>query len=64
VGPECSLSVRSLRGRPDGWLEVALGDLYIGGYGIDVKVTIFLMEIGNYWKRGLIVQGIELRLEH
>ncbi|KAJ4775576.1 F-box protein [Rhynchospora pubera] len=47
--------------RQYGWLEIKLGEFY-NEEGIDMEVNISLMEIeGGRWKRGLIVQGIEVR---
>ncbi|KAK3155611.1 hypothetical protein QOZ80_2BG0205480 [Eleusine coracana subsp. coracana] len=47
--------------RSDGWTELEMGELY-NEEGEDGEVSISLMEIkGGHWKRGLIVQGIEIR---
>ncbi|XP_068662968.1 F-box protein PP2-B10-like [Aristolochia californica] len=47
--------------RGDGWMELELGEFYTdeGNYG---EVEFSLMEVkGGDWKRGLIVDGIEIR---
>ena len=46
--------------RGDGWLEIELGDFFYGGDGQDGELEMTLFELGG-WKRGLIVQGIEIR---
>ncbi|XP_019054123.1 PREDICTED: putative F-box protein PP2-B12 [Nelumbo nucifera] len=47
--------------RGDGWLEVQMGEFYIGK-GEDGEVQMSLLEVkGGHWKSGLNVQGIELR---
>ncbi|XP_071928012.1 F-box protein PP2-B10-like [Coffea arabica] len=47
--------------RSDGWMEVELGEIFIKG-GEDVDMEMALTEVkGGNWKRGLIVQGIEVR---
>ncbi|CDP04245.1 unnamed protein product [Coffea canephora] len=47
--------------RSDGWMEVKLGEIFIKG-GEDVDMEMALTEVkGGNWKRGLIVQGIEVR---
>uniref|UniRef100_A0A0A9BYZ7 F-box domain-containing protein n=1 Tax=Arundo donax TaxID=35708 RepID=A0A0A9BYZ7_ARUDO len=47
--------------RADNWMELEMGEFYNEG-GDDGEVSISLMEIkGGQWKRGLIVQGIEIR---
>ncbi|KAJ3691515.1 hypothetical protein LUZ61_020679 [Rhynchospora tenuis] len=52
------------RERRDGWLEVELGEFYSGD-GIDGEIYMSFMEIeGGHWKKGLIVQGIEVRPNH
>ncbi|XP_034683743.1 putative F-box protein PP2-B12 [Vitis riparia] len=44
--------------RKDGWLEIELGEfLSKGGEDIGVKIT----QLSNQWKRGLMVEGIEIR---
>ncbi|XP_059628695.1 F-box protein PP2-B10-like [Cornus florida] len=47
--------------RGDGWLEMELGD-YLYKSGEDGDLEICLQEVkGGNWKRGLILQGIEIR---
>nr|XP_018683792.1 PREDICTED: putative F-box protein PP2-B12 [Musa acuminata subsp. malaccensis] len=47
--------------RDDGWMEAELGELYIDE-GEDGEVEMSLMEVrGGHWKKGLIIQGIEIR---
>uniref|UniRef100_A0ACD5YQ69 Uncharacterized protein n=1 Tax=Avena sativa TaxID=4498 RepID=A0ACD5YQ69_AVESA len=49
--------------RADGWMELELGEFFNEG-GDDGEVSFSLMETeGGNWKRGLIVQGIEIRLK-
>ncbi|XP_074585642.1 putative F-box protein PP2-B12 [Curcuma longa] len=50
--------------RDNGWLEVAIGEFY-NEEGEDGEVVISFTEIkGGHWKKGLIVQGIEIRPKH
>jgi Phloem protein 2 len=52
---------RSPRLRDDGWLEVELGDFY-NNEGEDGEVEMSFMEVkGRHCKRGLLIQGIEIR---
>ncbi|CAL9765409.1 unnamed protein product [Musa acuminata subsp. burmannicoides] len=47
--------------RDDGWMEAELGEFYIDE-GEDGEVEMSLMEVrGGHWKKGLIIQGIEIR---
>ncbi|KAG9446918.1 hypothetical protein H6P81_013046 [Aristolochia fimbriata] len=47
--------------RGDGWMELELGEFY-NDEGNDGEVELSLMEVkGGDWKRGLIVDGIEIR---
>uniref|UniRef100_A0A0A9EI00 F-box domain-containing protein n=1 Tax=Arundo donax TaxID=35708 RepID=A0A0A9EI00_ARUDO len=47
--------------RADNWMELEMGKFY-NEEGDDGEVSISLMETkGGNWKRGLIVQGIEIR---
>jgi Phloem protein 2 len=47
--------------RGDGWKEVEMGEFYIDNEE-DGEVEMRLREVdGQYWKCGLIVQGIEIR---
>ncbi|KAJ3689436.1 hypothetical protein LUZ61_018600 [Rhynchospora tenuis] len=51
----------SPRLRNDGWMEVELGEFY-NKEGENSEVEMSFMEVkGRHWKRGLIVQGIEIR---
>ncbi|PWA62728.1 F-box domain, Phloem protein 2-like protein [Artemisia annua] len=46
--------------REDGWMEVELGEFFVGENSEDVKMN--LMEVkGHQLKGGLIIEGIELR---
>ncbi|KAI3810480.1 hypothetical protein L1987_20096 [Smallanthus sonchifolius] len=46
--------------RGDGWLEVELGEFFVGGKSETVKMS--LMEVkGHQLKGGLIIEGIEIR---
>ncbi|KAK1315221.1 F-box protein [Acorus calamus] len=48
-------------GRGDGWREVELGEFYVEE-GAEGEVEMSLTEVkGGNWKKGLIVQGIEVR---
>ncbi|TXG48615.1 hypothetical protein EZV62_024490 [Acer yangbiense] len=47
--------------RGDGWLEIELGEIFIG-VGEKNELEMSVMEVtGGNWKEGLIVQGIEIR---
>ncbi|KAI9195013.1 hypothetical protein LWI28_010855 [Acer negundo] len=48
--------------RGDGWLESELGEFFYGGTDEEGELSMTILEIrrGN-WKRGLVVQGIEIR---
>lgn len=47
--------------RDDGWMEVELGEFY-NNEGEDGEVEMNFMETkGRHYKRGLFVQGIEIR---
>ncbi|KAJ4773572.1 F-box protein [Rhynchospora pubera] len=47
--------------RIDGWMEVELGEFY-NNEGENSEVEMSFMEVkGRHWKRGLLVQGIEIR---
>ncbi|EYU32966.1 hypothetical protein MIMGU_mgv1a019579mg [Erythranthe guttata] len=48
----------------DGWFEIELGNFFIGeGDQFDAQIEFLEIEQLN-WKRGLIVEGIELRPKH
>ncbi|KAG6498901.1 putative F-box protein PP2-B12 [Zingiber officinale] len=50
--------------RDNGWMEVAIGEFY-NDEGEDGEVAISFTEIkGGHWKKGLIVEGIEIRPKH
>ncbi|XP_006664305.1 F-box protein PP2-B10-like [Oryza brachyantha] len=52
------------RQRADGWLEVEMGQFY-NDQGEDGEVTILFTEIvEQHWKKGLILEGIEIRPKH
>ncbi|XP_010241130.1 PREDICTED: putative F-box protein PP2-B12 isoform X2 [Nelumbo nucifera] len=47
--------------RKDGWLEIQMGEFF-NDRGEDGEVEMNLMQVkGGHWKRGLIIQGIEIR---
>ncbi|KAK9673276.1 hypothetical protein RND81_12G157300 [Saponaria officinalis] len=48
------------RERLDRWLEVEIGELFIG-LGEDGEVEMSVMEVAGNWKSGLIVEGLEIR---
>ncbi|KAL6911226.1 hypothetical protein ACP4OV_000031 [Aristida adscensionis] len=49
--------------RADDWMELEMGDFY-NEKGDDGEVCVSLMETkGGNWKKGLIVQGIEIRVK-
>ncbi|KAI3445400.1 hypothetical protein Pfo_002065 [Paulownia fortunei] len=53
---------RAARKREDGWLEMELGEFFVGGHESDEEISMSLMEIKGYQlKGGLIVEGIEVR---
>lgn len=55
--------VRLPQRRADGWMEVEMGE-FNNEEGEDGEVSISLTEIkGGHWKKGLIVQGIEIRVK-
>ncbi|TKY52052.1 F-box protein PP2-B10 [Spatholobus suberectus] len=46
--------------RSDGWLEIEMGEFF--NTGIEDEVQMSVMEIkGGNWKRGLFLEGIEVR---
>ncbi|XP_010247693.1 PREDICTED: putative F-box protein PP2-B12 [Nelumbo nucifera] len=47
------------RRRDDGWMEIELGYFFFDG--TQIEVTMKLKENSNHWKRGIIIQGIEVR---
>ncbi|WCJ44656.1 phloem protein 2-B1 [Euphorbia peplus] len=47
--------------REDGWIEVKLGEFFNKG-GQDGELEINIMEVkGGFWKRDILIQGIEIR---
>ncbi|KAK9905314.1 hypothetical protein M0R45_000288 [Rubus argutus] len=46
--------------RSDGWWEIELGEVFCEGEDKELVMTFLASEI-TQWKRGLIVQGIEIR---
>ncbi|XP_068667164.1 F-box protein PP2-B10-like [Aristolochia californica] len=57
----CQADARFPVERGDGWMELELGEFY-NDDGKDGEVEFSLMEVkGGDWKRGLIVDGIEIR---
>jgi len=65
---EADPDIRCPRRRGDGWAEVELGEFAVAGDGEvadDGVVEVRLEEVDSRrWKRGLIVQGIEIRPKH
>ncbi|KAI3469953.1 hypothetical protein Pfo_026616 [Paulownia fortunei] len=47
-------------GRADGWMEIELGDFYVG-LGDNGEIQVQLLETSGYEKSGLIIEGIEFR---
>jgi len=48
--------------RPDGWMELELGDWYnADGANYEVCATLKETRVGGNWKKGLIMQGLEIR---
>ncbi|CAL4993318.1 unnamed protein product [Urochloa decumbens] len=48
--------------RPDGWMEVELGDWYNhGSDDTEVSASVKETTYGGNWKKGLIIQGLEIR---
>lgn len=53
---------RAARKREDGWLEIEVGDFFVGGAKNDEEIAMSVMEVKGYQlKGGLIVEGIEVR---
>ncbi|CAI8606817.1 unnamed protein product [Vicia faba] len=46
--------------RSDGWLEIEMGEFFNSGIENE-EVHMKVLETGGNWKRGLIVEGIEVR---
>jgi hypothetical protein len=46
--------------RPDGWMEVKLGE-FVNSSGEDKDLTAIISNTDNSWKSGLIVQCMEIR---
>ncbi|KAF8648436.1 hypothetical protein HU200_060813 [Digitaria exilis] len=60
--PDEGAAPRLPQERPDGWLELELGDWYNHGDDeIDVCASVKETRFGGNWKKGLIVQGLEIR---
>ncbi|KAK2643834.1 hypothetical protein Ddye_019029 [Dipteronia dyeriana] len=48
--------------REDGWLETELGEFFYGASDEEGELSMTISEIhSGVWKRGLVVQGIEIR---
>ena len=61
---EADMEIRCPRRRGDGWTEVELGEFAVAGDEEGV-VEVSLKEVEcRRWKKGLIVQGIEIRPKH
>ena len=55
--------VHTPREREDGWMELEMGKFFVDD-GKEGRVDIGLIEVkGGQWKRGLIIQGIEIKPE-
>jgi hypothetical protein len=63
VTREADMDIRCPRRRGDGWTEVELGEFAVAGDEGVVEVSLKEVECRR-WKRGLIVQGIEIRPKH
>uniref|UniRef100_A0ACD5Z4Q6 Uncharacterized protein n=1 Tax=Avena sativa TaxID=4498 RepID=A0ACD5Z4Q6_AVESA len=64
VTREADMDIRCPRRRDDGWAEVELGEFAVAGEEEGV-VEVGLKEVEcRRWKRGLVVQGIEIRPKH
>ncbi|PIM98527.1 hypothetical protein CDL12_28993 [Handroanthus impetiginosus] len=46
--------------RDDGWMEVELGEYFVKG-GEDGDLDVSLVMFSGNWKRGIVIQGIEIR---
>ncbi|CAH8272118.1 unnamed protein product [Arabidopsis lyrata] len=46
--------------REDGWLEIGVGEYYVGSDDEELEMSV-LETIEGGWKGGIIVQGIEIR---
>ncbi|XP_064949062.1 putative F-box protein PP2-B12 [Musa acuminata AAA Group] len=59
--PEAEEEELGGRAREDGWMEAEMGEFY-NEDGEDEEVVMSWMEVkGGHWKKGLIVEGIEIR---
>ncbi|XP_031502376.1 putative F-box protein PP2-B12 [Nymphaea colorata] len=44
------------------WMEIEIGEFYVGGDEDGAKVEFSMMEVnGGHWKSGLVLEGIEIR---
>lgn len=65
VTREADPDIRCPRRRDDGWAEVELGEFVVAGDGEDGVVEVRLEEVDSRrWKKGLIVQGVEIKPKH
>ncbi|KAJ6820087.1 F-box protein PP2-B10-like [Iris pallida] len=56
-----SVDHRVPRARNDGWMEIEIGDFFVGD-GSEGEVTMSFRQVRSmHWKRGLIVEGIQVR---
>ncbi|XP_028770092.1 F-box protein At2g02240-like [Neltuma alba] len=46
--------------RADGWLEIELGDFFNEGID-DQELEMAVCELNGHWKRGLVIEGLEIR---
>ncbi|XP_023637633.1 putative F-box protein PP2-B12 isoform X2 [Capsella rubella] len=57
----CWFEIRGkIKAREDGWLEIELGEYYVGFDEEELEMSILETRDGG-WKGGIIVQGIEIR---
>jgi hypothetical protein len=61
--PPPDAHVQLLQKRADGLMELEMGELFNEGVD-DGEVSVSLTEtVGGFWKKGLIVHGIEIRVK-
>ncbi|KAL9280509.1 putative phloem protein [Arabidopsis thaliana] len=57
----CWFEIRGTQeSREDGWLEIELGEYYVGFDDEEIEMSVLETREGG-WKGGIIVQGIEIR---
>lgn len=50
--------------RNDGWFEIELGHFFSTATRGEDRVQVEITQLGSHWKRGLMVEGIEIRPKH